>query len=74
MSTDQFLVLGFVLGVLGGAAAIAAWADGRVPRLGAVLLVAGLALALHAHVSTPGGYTAENLPDVIYGVIGDQIR
>ena len=41
---------------------------------GSAVSAAGLALALHAHVSKPGGYTAENLPDVIYGVIGDLIR
>ncbi|EPX79597.1 hypothetical protein [Salipiger mucosus] len=74
MTPDQFLVLGLCLAVIAVPAIISAWSDRRAPRVGSVVLLAGLALVLHAIVNKPGGYELAALPGVLFGVIGDLIR
>ncbi|EIE51146.1 hypothetical protein AL036_01540 [Salipiger aestuarii] len=74
MQPDQYLVLGLCLVALSIPAVIAAWADRRAPRAGAVLAVAGLAAVLHGNAQQPGGYRLADIPDAIYGVIGAVIR
>lgn len=74
MQPDHALVLGLFLVVLSVPAMISAYSERRPPRVGAVVGVAGLALLLHGHVHTPGGYAPDDVPEALYGVIGDIIR
>ncbi|WP_417719501.1 hypothetical protein [Salipiger sp.] len=74
MQPDQFLVLGLFLGVMAIPAILSAWSDRRTPRVGAVVLIGGLGLVLHAIDTRPGGYGAQEVSDAVYGVIADILR
>lgn len=70
MEPDVMLVTGMALLVLSLPSIIAAWADSRAPRVGAVLLLGGAGLIYWAFRGKPGGYRWSEIPDVVYGVIG----
>lgn len=69
MDNDVALVTGLGLMVLSLPSIIAAWSDGRAPRVGAVVLLAGGGLVLWAASRKPGGYRPTEIPEVLYGVI-----
>ncbi|MBN7786802.1 hypothetical protein JYP51_17880 [Ponticoccus gilvus] len=69
MDNDVALVTGLGLMVLALPSIIAAWSDGRAPRVGAVVLLAGGGLVLWAASRKPGGYRPAEIPEVLYGVI-----
>lgn len=69
MEPDVMLVTGLGLAVLSVPAIISAWAEGRSPRVGTVVLIGGGALAVWAFRSREGGYALAELPDVFYGVV-----
>lgn len=66
----MMLVTGMGLMVLSLPAIVAAWADNRAPRVGALVLLGGGGLVLWAAREKDGGYTWPEIPDVFYGVIG----
>lgn len=68
---ETALVYGLLLVILSVPALISAWSDRRRPYVGTLLLFAGCALAVWAWRVTPGGFAVSDLPDVIYGFIGD---
>ena len=70
MDMDRLLMLGLGLIGLSLPAILSAWSESRAPRVGAVTLVAGAAVSLHAMTHKPGGYRLADLPDVFYSVIG----
>ena len=74
MDTDVMLVTGMALSVLSLPSIVAAWADGRAPRVGAVVLLSGGGLILWALREKDGGYDWALLPDVVYAVIGQLLR
>lgn len=66
---DLFLAIGLIVGVFSVPAIVSAIADGRTPRVAAIVLVAAGGLAAYAITQKPGGYTIDQLPDVIVNVI-----
>ncbi len=70
MEPDMMLVVGMGLVVLSLPSILAAWADSRAPRLGALLFLAGGGLVIWALREKEGGYTWSQIPDVFYGVVG----
>lgn len=70
MQPDMMLVIGMGLMVLSLPAIISAWAENRAPRVGALVLLGGGGLVVWALREKDGGYTWADLPDVLYGVIG----
>ena len=70
MDTDLFLTVGIVLSVLTIPSLVAAWADGRPPRVGALVLLAGAVLIAFAVMKRPGGYAFDEVPHVMLGVLG----
>lgn len=70
MEPDLALVTGMGLAVLSLPAMVSAWADGRAPRVGALVLLAGGGLILWAARTQEGGYRLAEIPDVLYRVIG----
>jgi formate-dependent nitrite reductase membrane component NrfD len=68
MDTDLVLTLGIVLLVVTQPSLLAAWVEGRVPRVGAIMLVASLAMIVTAVFTRPGGYTINEIPGVMVGV------
>ncbi|WP_309667531.1 hypothetical protein [Tabrizicola sp.] len=68
MDPDLFLTIGIVLIVLTIPTLLAAWVEGRAPRVGAIMLIAALGLVLVAVTQQPGGYTFNEVPDVFLRV------
>ncbi len=70
MDSDLFLTVGIVVSILSLPSILSAWSDGRAPRVGAILLVAGLGLVVVAVMRHPGGYALSEVPHVMLGVVG----
>jgi hypothetical protein len=48
---------------------LSAWVDGRVPRLGSLMVLASASLIVAAMVNRPTGYRFEEIPQVMLGVV-----
>lgn len=70
MDTDLFLTIGVVLAILTIPSLLAAWAESRAPRLGAVILIAASVLIVTALTQKPGGYAFADVPGVMVSVVG----
>ena len=70
MIPDLVLTIGVVLGALSVPALFSAWASGRPPRAGAVLIVAAAALVLYAATTKPGGYALSDVPTAMLRAVG----
>lgn len=70
MDNDLLLVLGIVVCAVSIPSLFAAFSEGRAPRVGGILVVAGLIAISAAVMRHPGGYSFAELPDVFYRVIG----
>ena len=67
--TDLLLTLGIVLLVLSVPSLLAAWAESRAPRIGAIMVVVATGLIIAALVIKPGGYDFNQVPGVMIGVV-----
>lgn len=74
MDTDLLLTIGIVLAVITLPSLLSAWVDGRVPRTGAILLIAAAGLVVVAVTQRPGGYAFEDIPRVMVSVAGRYIN
>ncbi|HLQ19250.1 MAG TPA: hypothetical protein VK146_09735 [Tabrizicola sp.] len=70
VDTDLVLTIGIVLLVLSVPSLLAAWAESRTPRMGAILAIAAFGMILVALYEKPGGYAFNQVPGVIIDVIG----
>ncbi|MDJ0822868.1 MAG: hypothetical protein QNJ09_13795 [Paracoccaceae bacterium] len=71
MDPDTTLVIGMALAVLAIPAIVSAFSDGRTPRVAAITLIAAGGLMVYAISNKEGGYRMQDVPKVIYRVIGD---
>lgn len=69
MDPDTALILGMGLMVLSIPSLIAAWSDGRAPRVAAIVLLAGAGIGYYALRQKEGGYTWSDIPNVLYTFI-----
>jgi formate-dependent nitrite reductase membrane component NrfD len=69
MDTDLVLVLGIVLLVLSVPSLLAAWAESRAPRMGAIMAIAALGMISAALLLQPGGYAFNQVPAVVIRVV-----
>lgn len=67
--TDMLLTFGIILLVLSVPSLLAAWAESRAPRLGAIMSVAALGLIAVALWMKPGGYEFNQVPGVMVAVV-----
>lgn len=67
--TDLLLTLGIVLLVLSVPPLLAAWAESRAPRIGAVMVVVAIGLIIAALVIKPGGYDFNQVPGIMINVV-----
>jgi len=74
MDTDLMLTIGLVLIALAIPSLLAAWAETRAPRLGAVMLLAAAILIVLALTQKPGGYAFADIPGVMVGVFGRLVK
>ena len=73
MDPDTSLVVGMALVALSIPAIMSALSDRRAPRAAAVTLVIAGGLVVYAVNAKPGGYRLQDVPDVLYSVIGDML-
>ena len=69
MDTDLVLTLGIVLAVLTIPSLLAAFVEGRPPRVGALVLMAAMAMILTAVMYRPTGYRFDEVPTVMLNVV-----
>lgn len=69
MDTDLVLTLGIVLVVLTIPSLLAAFVEGRPPRVGALVLLAAMAMILSAVMYRPTGYRFDEVPTVMLNVV-----
>jgi hypothetical protein len=69
MDADLVLTAGIVLLVLAVPTLLAAWAESRPPRFGAILSIGGLGMIVTALVVKPGGYVFNQIPGVMVDVV-----
>ncbi|MFW2589297.1 hypothetical protein [Sagittula sp. SSi028] len=69
MDPDTALISGAFLLILSVPSLLAAWANERFPFVGLLLLIGGLGLGIWAWQET-GGYTADQMPEVFFRVLG----
>ena len=70
MSTDLMFVIGLVVGVLAIPSIFSAFSDRRAPRAGAVMLLIAGGLIVTAVSQRPAAYTIDQIPDVVFRVVG----
>lgn len=69
MDLDLLLTLGIVLLTLSLPTILGGWAEGRVPRLGAVMVAASAAMIGWALYANPTPYALADIPHAILGVL-----
>ncbi len=74
MGNDFILVLGLVIGVLAIPAIASAISDRQPPRVAAFAVVVAGAMIIYAIYNQPGGYTINEIPDVITRVVASILR
>lgn len=74
MDPDLSLTLGLGVLVLSFPALISAWVDGRLSRVGVVMILGAAGLIGWAVYTQPKGYTLAGLPDVVIGVFARLIN
>ncbi len=71
---DLFLTIGIILGVLTIPSLLSAWTDGRVPRLGAIMVFAAVIMVAVAAKNKPTGYKISDVPTIMMNVAGRYIN
>ncbi|WP_432450317.1 hypothetical protein [Aliiroseovarius marinus] len=74
LTHDLYLVIGLAVLVLSLPAIAGALSEGRAPRAASIMVLIGGGLIVLAVMQKPGGYTLEEIPGVIYSVIGYFLR
>ncbi len=70
MDTDLILVIGLAVCVLSIPALLSAFAESRPPRFASIMVLIGGVLLVTALTQKPSGYTFDEVPGVIFKVIG----
>ena len=74
MDTDLILTLGILLVLVTIPSLLAAWVEGRAPRVGALLILAGMSMILAAAMNRPSGYRFDEVPTVMLNVVSRVIN
>ena len=74
MSSDQFLVFGIILFGLSIPSLLQGASEGRMPRIGALMALAGAVMVAYAASHTAGGYDLPEIPGIFRRVIGDMMN
>ena len=74
MNSDIALVVGLCFAILSIPALISAFSSGRPLRRAIALIAFGGVLIIYAAVTSPLGYRAEDIPEVVLRVIAHFIR
>jgi surface polysaccharide O-acyltransferase-like enzyme len=74
MDTDLLLTLGIILLILTIPSLLAAWVEGRIPRVGAIFLFASLGMIGYAIGTRPGGYAFGEIPEIMLNVFARAVN
>lgn len=74
MDADLSFVLGIVFALLAFPALVSAFSESRPPRAALILIVISAGLIVYASQQNPGGYSIDEAPDIIFGVIADLVN
>jgi len=69
MDTDLALIIGIVIAGLSIPSILSALSDKRAPRASAITILIAGGLIFFAMQGKPGGYTLQEIPDVVVNVI-----
>jgi hypothetical protein len=69
MDTDLALVIGIIIAALTIPSILSALSDRRAPRASAITILIAGGLIVFAIMGKPGGYSLEQLPDVVLNVV-----
>jgi choline-glycine betaine transporter len=69
MDTDLALVIGIVIAALTIPSILSAVSDRRAPRASAITILIAGGLIVFAITAKPGGYSLEQVPDVVLNVV-----
>lgn len=70
MHADLIMVIGVVVVFFAVPSMISAWSEARPPRVAALSLLLGIALAFYATTIKPGGFTLMDVPMAFIHVAG----
>ena len=70
MDPDLIFIIGVVLGVFSVPSIMSAIADGRAPRMAALIIILSGAMILWAVTEKPGGYSFTEIPHLFVTVVG----
>ena len=70
MDPDIALTLGIIIAAFSIPSILSALSDSRAPRASALTVLIGGGLILYAIQTSPGGYTLDQVPEVVIRVIG----
>jgi hypothetical protein len=74
MDYDMALVIGLIVAVFAIPAVVSAMSDRRTPRVAAVAMIAAGGLVAWAVTQKPGGYTIDQVPNVVVKVIARYVN
>ena len=74
MDTDLVLTIGIVMLALSLPSLLSAWVDGRLSRLGTVMVLISSGMIGWALYAQPKGYQLTEIPMVMLGVLGRLIN
>ena len=74
MGSDTILTIGLFLAVFSVPAFLSALSDGRSTRAASLSILLACAAVVWALSTKPGGYTANEIPQVVIGQIANLIR
>jgi len=74
MDHDLALVVGLVIAVFSVPAVISALSDRRAPRVAAIAVIIGGGLAAWAITQKPGGYSIDEVPNVVVRVVARYVN
>ena len=69
-TTELILVLGMVVGLLAIPGIFSSIVDGSPPRAATIAVVISGGMIIYAVTQTPGGISLQDVPTIIYRVIG----
>ena len=70
MDPDTVFVMGLFIAIFSVPSMVSAWSDGHVPRVASVVAILGGAMMVWAQSQKAGGYSFDEIPDLIVKVAG----